>query len=377
MRSFGEMTVVSPQWIGSLAFLAAVGWLWAFRDRLHLFARGAASVSVASDEPNHRIRRIALVLLSFVLTLSAVASGFNAYFSYLPKVRDLVDVVTSSPPPDASKAINVSSVTVHAGGELVTLRVPDRGSGFGPSGALVWLPPQYFTEPTTRFPVIYLFHGSPGVAKDWFRGGEADRIGLNLARQNEPAILVAPRMSKNWLDDPECVDGKHEHIETHLLSDVIPTVDERLRTIPDRQQRVFAGMSAGGYCALNLGLRNRSLVSTILDLSGYTVPTHDGGLKALFGQAGSPAAAANSPASYASSLSRTPTMQIWLDSGTGDPTVLREMKALQPQLAALGMTVHLQTRPGEHTYSVWRAALAQSMAWAMTMTHTVTPGTGG
>lgn len=375
MGSFGEMTVVSPQWIGSLAFLAVVGWLWSFRRRLHLFVRTPASTdgTAVSDAPRHRVRRISLIFLSALLTLSAIASGVNAYFSYLPKIRDLVDVITASPPPDASTAINASSVTVHPNGELVRLRVPDNGSGFGASGALVWLPPQYFAQPTTRFPVVYLFHGSPGVPKDWFRGGEAGQIGLGLARQNEPAILVAPKMSKNWLDDPECVDGKHEHIETHLLRDVIPTVDANLRTIADRQDRAFAGMSAGGYCALNLGLRNRNLVATILDLSGFTGPTHAGGLKSLFGQSGSPAAAANTPALYAPSLSRTPTMRVWLDSGTSDGSVLRQMRELQPVLAQRGMTVHLQTRPGAHTYSVWRPALAQSMKWALTTMHSTAP----
>ena len=78
--------------------------------------------------------------------------------------------------------------------------------------------------------MVYLFHGSPGVAKDWFRGGEAAQIGLPLARAGHPVIMVAPRMSKGWLDDPECVDGMHEKVETHLLRDVIPTVDRHLRT---------------------------------------------------------------------------------------------------------------------------------------------------
>jgi enterochelin esterase-like enzyme len=112
-------------------------------------------------------------------------------------------------------------------------------------------------------------------------------------------------MSRSWTDDPECVDGVHEKVETHLIDDVIPTVDRSLRTIPARTGRIFAGMSAGGFCALNL------------------------------------------------------------DSGTGDRTVLREMTGIAPLLRAAGCTVELHRRPGAHTYRVWRPALSQALSWAL------------
>ncbi len=68
--------------------------------------------------------------------------------------------------------------------------------------------------------------------------------------------LVAPQLSRYWTDDPECVDGAHEKVETHLFHDVIPTSTRPFAPRADRQGRIFAGMSAGGYCALNLGLRH-------------------------------------------------------------------------------------------------------------------------
>ena len=352
MPSIDTVTVVSPQFIGSLAVLSGGCWVLLLR-RIH-----------RSSRDHRRVRTSLLAMLSLLLTLSAVASGVNAYYSYLPKLQDLVDVVASTPPPDASKVLNRPDPP-HSRGEIVRLSVPDNGSGFGKSGALVWLPPQYFANSSERFPTVYLFHGSPGVAKDWFRGGEAADIGLSLARAGHPAVLVAARMSKGWLDDPECVDGIHEKIETHLLRDVLPTVDASVRTIADRNDRIFAGMSAGGYCALNLGLRNRSEVSTILDLSGYTAPTHSGGLKALFGQSGSVAAAANTPSLYARTLPAAPAMRIWMDSGSQDKDVLKEMRTLAPVLQSRGMTVELHVRPGAHTFSVWRPALRDSLSWAL------------
>jgi hypothetical protein len=242
MGGLNELTVVSPQFIGTLFVLAAVGW-WLLLQR--------------RAEPRQPRRSWLIGGLAALLSLTAVASCINSYFSYLPKVRDVFDVVAANRPPDVAKAVQAVPSDSHSRGEIVRLRVPDNGSGFGRTSALVWLPPQYFSEPEARFPVVYLFHGSPGVPKDWFRGGEADQIALSLARVGKPAILVAPRMSKGWLDDPECVDGVREKVETHVLRDVIPTADSLLRTEASREGRIFAGMSAGGYCALNLGLRNR------------------------------------------------------------------------------------------------------------------------
>jgi enterochelin esterase-like enzyme len=124
-------------------------------------------------------------------------------------------------------------------------------------------------------------------------------------------------------------------------------------------------MSAGGYCALNLGLRHRELVSTVLDLSGYTEPTHSGGMIALFGRANLAAVAQNSPSSYAPTLRGGPRMRVWLDCGSADGQVLRELTALAPVLRADGMTVQQRVRPGGHTYSVWRPALKDSLTWAL------------
>ena len=172
-------------------------------------------------------------------------------------------------------------------------------------------------------------------------------------------------MSHGWLDDSECVDSIQEPVETHLVRDVIPTVDSSLRTIASRRGRIFAGMSAGGYCALNLGLRHRDLTATILDLSGLTEPTHSGGLRVLFGGRDTIQARQNNPGLYARALSSTPPMRLWLDSGSSDHQVLSQLNRLAVELRADHLTVQQRTRPGGHTYSVWRPALADSLRWAL------------
>ncbi|HEX2902379.1 MAG TPA: alpha/beta hydrolase-fold protein [Jatrophihabitans sp.] len=348
MGALGNITVVAGTFLAGLAVLVLLCWAWLL---LRLLRRG------------HNPRRpLTLGTLAVLLTLALAADLVNSYYSYLPNVSDVLDAAEMNAPAHYQPGTSPAPRAPVRHGELVRLRIPDRGSGFGRTDAWVWLPAVYFSQPARRLPVVYVFHGSPGQPKDWFHGGNAGRI---AATEPAPVIVVAPQLSKNWLDDSECVDGIHEKVETHLLRDVIPTVDAQLRTIPTRAGRIFAGMSAGGFCALNLGLRHRDLTATVLDFSGETRPTHAGGERALFG-ADTTAAAQNSPASYAGSLHGGPPMRIWLDCGTDDRSVLSQLRAIAPVLRADGMTVQLHVRPGGHSYSVWRPAFAASLRWALT-----------
>jgi len=305
--------------------------------------------------------------LAVLVTLATAADLVNAHFGYLPRVDDVIGV-RSWPAAPVRDAVAQVPARPHPHGSVITLPVAGPRSGFGTHGALVYLPPQYFTDPHARFPVVYLLHGTPGAPVDWYRANRAAVVGALLADAHDPAILVAPRLSHGWLDDSECVDRPGEHIETYLIDDVIPSVDARLRTLPDRADRVFAGMSAGGFCALNLGLRHRDLVETIVAMSALDEPTHSGGMAALFGPRPDLAAvaAANTPVRYATELRPTPPMRIWLDCGRDDHDALRDTRTMAALLTHRGgFDVTLRLRPGGHDYGVWRPALRDGLRWAV------------
>jgi enterochelin esterase-like enzyme len=349
-----DLSIVSWSFLATVFLAALAAWLgW----RLARLLR-------------RRVLAVLILTVAVVLSTAGVASAVNRYFLYLPAMGDVVNLVDGERDWPSYAAVSAAPATAvlaaHPSGLVVHLPVPDRGSGLGPTQALVYLPPQYFSSPTRRFPVVYLIHGSPGVPADWLRGGGAARAASWLAATGRPMIVVVPRMSRGWLDDSECVDSPRERIETHLLTDVLPAVDGTLRTGRDRLARVVGGMSAGGYCALNLGLRHRDLFGTILDLSGMTAPSHAGGLRALFGTG--PEAAtqirANSPEAYAPTLSPTPPVRVWLDCGAADRDLLAGLRRMQALLTARGFDAQLHVRPGSHTFHVWRPALAQALSWA-------------
>lgn len=356
--------VLSPVFLGSLALASLFAWgSW-------VAVRRQGSRPSRASRTRRRGLALGLLTAALLCTTATSADAVNAYFAYLPRLGDVLGVPVGGGAwttlRDRDLAAPAAAARSHPNGGVLQLPIADAGSGFGPSSALVWLPPQYLTEPARRFPVVYLFHGSPGVPADWLRGGQAAETGLRLARAGQPLILVMPRMSHGWLDDPECVDGAHERIESHFTRDVVPAVDAALRTVPRRDSRAVAGMSAGGFCALNLGLKHRDLVGTVLDMSGLPEPTHRGGLSAIYGQRPDLAAraAADTPLDYLRTLPPGPPMHVWLDTGGADAEVLAGMRRVDTALSAYGIDTVLRVRPGAHTFHVWRPALVDALSWA-------------
>jgi enterochelin esterase-like enzyme len=116
----------------------------------------------------------------------------------------------------------------------------------------VYLPPVYATMPDWRFPVLYWLHGSgagvTGVAPLCRFFGDAIETG-----KIPPMIIVFPNGLPNgmWCDSK---DGATP-MESILIDDLIPHVDQALRTVATRDGRMIEGFSMGGYGAGRLGLK--------------------------------------------------------------------------------------------------------------------------
>ncbi|MFI0433222.1 MAG: alpha/beta hydrolase-fold protein, partial [Candidatus Nanopelagicales bacterium] len=115
-------------------------------------------------------------------------------------------------------------------GVVVDAKIPGRVSGLGELPAKVWLPPQWFSEPSRTFPVIYLLHGVPGFAVPGldpnsgpgtlFTSANADN-GAQIAatQRDQPVVLVAP-VNSPMNADTECVDGSQGKWQTYLATDL-------------------------------------------------------------------------------------------------------------------------------------------------------------
>src|SRR5205807_614930 len=124
----------------------------------------------------------------------ATAVGLNQHYQYIPSFAALAgdvspDLVTGPGIYGGSHAARVGDHTgpkdvdrrgsttrplspLPTHGTVVKVRVGGTISGIAPRDTYVYLPPQYFDagHPDMRFPVLYLLHGSPGIAVDWLRG---------------------------------------------------------------------------------------------------------------------------------------------------------------------------------------------------------------
>lgn len=131
----------------------------------------------------------------------------------------------------------------------------------------VYTPPGYATG-TTRYPVLYLLHGSGDLEGSWVEDGRANFILDNLiaAGQAVPMIVVMPR--GHVMADAQVDREKNNALLQQVLyREVVPYVDANYRTLADRDHRAIMGLSMGGGQALRFGLQNTALFATVIGLS--------------------------------------------------------------------------------------------------------------
>jgi enterochelin esterase-like enzyme len=151
--------------------------------------------------------------------------------------------------------------------------------------AMVYLPPDYESQPKKRYPVLYLQHGGGENETGWIRQGRANFILDNLiaAGEAKPMIIVmahgyarragspAPDFSGPTLGNPRAAQARNEMakvFEDDVIQALIPFVDRTYRTIADRDHRAMAGLSMGGFQTFHVTLNNLDKFSYIGGFSG-------------------------------------------------------------------------------------------------------------
>ena len=118
------------------------------------------------------------------------------------------------------------------------------------SGALrfrLYLPAGYDDHVQLHYPVLYLLHGSDGDTNGTEWGDFFPVLDRLIAQGDIPACIAVVAA-----DGSSCrVDAGHSgDYETAFISDLIPYMDTKYRTLPDRAKRLIVGFSTGGYGAL-------------------------------------------------------------------------------------------------------------------------------
>ncbi len=225
---------------------------------------------------------------------------------------------------------------------------------------LVYLPPGFSTS--HRYPVVYLLHGMPGSPDEYPSGaGLVDFADTSIADGAiRPFIAVVPAAGPDDRYNGEWAGPW----EAGLVGSVVPWVDAHLPTVAGRRGRVIAGLSAGGFGAVNIALRHPTVFGTVESWSGYFAPLRDGPFKG----ASRAVLAANDPTRLArtqADVLRGEGVRFFLSTGPAHSHWFRpsETLAFTRELRGLGLPVEFRSyavRKGEYA-----AQLAAGLAFAL------------
>jgi S-formylglutathione hydrolase FrmB len=139
-----------------------------------------------------------------------------------------------------------------------------------PVNIRILIPSVYYSQPSRRYPVLYLYHGTSGEASDWIVKGDAEQITAGL-----PLIVVMPDAGfdgdgggwfTNWVDTKTALGPSQW--ETFHIAELIPWVDSNLRTVSARGGRAVAGLSQGGFGSMTYAARHPDLFVSAASFSG-------------------------------------------------------------------------------------------------------------
>jgi len=268
------------------------------------------------------------------------------------------------------------SITVHRHGHIRTIpvipatvqqiTVPSAALGGYPDTVYVVLPPGYAAHPGVRYPVLYLLHGFPGAPWNFITIGGVQNVEAELvaAGRMHPFILVMPSGARSWLGDEQWVNSVQpgNDWETFVATDLVKVIDTRYRTVASGAWRGIAGLSEGGYAALNIGLHHPAEFRLLESWSGYTraddIPDLFHHSRWLLRN--------NSPADTVRRVApqlRAHRTYIWFYVGTHD-YLNAQNRAFDAELARLGVAHEFFTWPGTHNWQLWRALLPDALITA-------------
>jgi enterochelin esterase family protein len=136
----------------------------------------------------------------------------------------------------------------------------------------VYTPAGYEQNLATRYPVLYLQHGSFEDESGWASQGKANLIMDNLiaAKKAVPMIIV---MDNGYAYKPmESVGDRKTApssvFEEVMMDEIVPMIDNKFRTLPDRQHRAIAGLSMGANQTMRIFMNQLTSFSSYGGFSG-------------------------------------------------------------------------------------------------------------
>lgn len=250
--------------------------------------------------------------------------------------------------------------TEPGGGTVWTGRIPNSGAPSDPRLSAIYLPPGYATS--RRYPVLYLLHGLPGSPSEYWDALDlGPRLDAMIAGGSPPFIVVTPVGGQ--VVDPNAGEWAGTW-ERYVVRDVVPWIDRNLSTMAAPRGRVLEGLCAGGFGAVDIGLRHPGLFSALGSWEGYFMPFRDG----PFAHAGAAALASHTPALLVrqeAPLLRRDHVRFYVSTGGNHGHIRRSWSvAFAHELAHLHLAHELWLMPHRDHGHFWSATVPTALRFA-------------
>lgn len=277
------------------------------------------------------------MLLTLFLGLQACSSSNQPIptFTQIPPTASKIPQPTLTPSPFPTATLTPLACLTNPG----QVEEGSLDSTNPPQEFRIYLPPCYDQKGDQHYPALYLLHGQTYTDDQWIRLGAVNITDqLILSGESIPFIIVFPD-DRYWNLPPGPGFGQR------LVEELIPYIDAKYRTLPDRNHRAIGGMSRGAGWALRLGLSRWDLFGNI-------------GLHSL-------AASQKDIVELRTWLVKIPLdsrPRVFMDIGDNDPEITMASQ-VESQFNDFGLTHEWYLYQGAHTEEYWSAHVDEYMRW--------------
>lgn len=245
--------------------------------------------------------------------------------------------------------------------ETVALAIPSPSMQKAPRATVIL--PDGYGKDASRFPTVYLLHGHGGSDADW-----ASKTSIGKLADTYGLIVVMPDggYDKWYVDSPVSPTDKYE---TYIGEEVVTFIDQRFRTVAQRNARAITGLSMGGFGALHIALNHPSTFGAAGSISGGVDPRPFPKNWNLAGAFGDPV----NNAAYWSSVAIINNVHRIADGGIdvaidcgGDDFFAPGNRALHQRMLELKIPHDYTERPGGHSWDYWANAIKYQMLFFST-----------
>ncbi|MBQ6594050.1 MAG: esterase family protein [Clostridia bacterium] len=226
----------------------------------------------------------------------------------------------------------------------------------------------HYFDPQTRFPTLYLLHGSYGDCMDWCL-----RTGIERYAQDKGIAVVMPSG-----ENSSYINMAHGERYLDYIGKELPEFMTRMFPLSkDREKTYIAGLSMGGYGAWRVGLGYPGTFGAIASLSGaldmaalmtsgapHVSKMPEAYRRAVFADTGAiPGPENDLPALLRRLLEAgTPLPRMYMTCGTED-FIFPTNESFFRAAGAMGIDITYEKYPGVHDWDFWDSHIRDVLRW--------------